>query len=438
MHMQSVESPPPAAAVFVSAMMHMQQKITELADQLEANQTDNLAMAQLLRERSQKPAANEELWGKVAGALGLTNSAWGMLCVCPRGGDRNLISITLTYAFIGDCFLTRQALHDLFSTLEKPTEEEVYATALPIIYSTVDEAWRDLYVLTDAQFDHARTRPFVSGRENDETKLKHLLAFIKQSQGLSDPPHVRVERSGTRTDIALESIGTFFFVFFVVDLCLTLLQLLGKRTGPNVLGLWSSYLGFVMPGHFRMDNGNFVSISAGDLETYQNVSLPESRPPVDDRFSRAFAPVYEAARPNFGAFAGSQSSASFSSRYPYPVEDPMNYPRPSTVQVSEVGPAQTSYEKFIQLESEDKHAALRDFYPGVLCALNEKEFKTLLRKFNANSVKRARESTQEAERPVTRSQKSKSASKKGRKSKKPKKGPEPDVLEDEPEEEEEE
>lgn len=116
----------------------------------------------------------------------------------------------------------------------------------------------------------------------------------------------------------------------------------------------------------------------------------------------------------------------------------MNYPRPSTVQVSEVGPAQTSYEKFIQLESEDKHAALRDFYPGVLCALNEKEFKTLLRKFNASSVKRARESTQEAERPVTRSQKSKSSSKKGRKPKKLKKGPEPDVLEEEEELDEEE
>ena len=212
MHVQAVESAPPAAAVFVSAMMHMQQKITELADQLEANQTDNLALTQLLRERAQKPAANDELWAKVAGALGLTNSAWGMLCVCPRGRDRNLISTTLTYAFIGDCFLTRQALHDLFATLEKPTEEEVYSTALPIIYSTLDEAWRDLYVLTDAQFDHARTRPFVSGRDSDENKLKNLLAFIKQSQGLSDPPHVRVERSGTRTDIALESIGPFCLV----------------------------------------------------------------------------------------------------------------------------------------------------------------------------------------------------------------------------------
>jgi hypothetical protein len=215
-----MEATPPAATVIVSAMINMQQKITELADQLEQQsakldrQSASLEVAQICRERAHAPAPKDKLWTQVAGSLDLLNSAWGLVSVFPRAKDRNLISVTLVYAFIGDCFLTRQALHDLFATLEKPTEEEVYSTTLPMIYSTIDEARQDLYVMTDPQFDHARKRPFPPDGESANQKLKHLLAFIDQSKGLTDPPHIRVEQPGTRTDIALESIGIFLLLFF--------------------------------------------------------------------------------------------------------------------------------------------------------------------------------------------------------------------------------
>ncbi len=428
--MQAMEATPPAATVIVSALINMQQKITELSDQLEANQSGNLAMRQLFLERSRKPAPKEELWGKVAACLDLTNSAWGLTSVFPKASDRVLISVTLAFAFIGDCFLTRQSLHDLFATLDKPTEEEVYSTTLPIIYSTIDEARGDLYVMTDAQFEFARKRPFVAGPESAHEKVKHLLTFIKQSQGLADPPHIRVEQPGTRTDIALESIGlSFFGMFFVTQMCF----FSGKRMGPNVLNLWNSLLDLPSPGHFRMDQGEFVAIPLGDMEMYQHMpELKAAQPPVDERYARihsAFQPLFER-QAAFGTFGGRSCEAFPQHRFPFVVEDAYQAPRPSsTVQVSEVGPAPTPYEKFIQFESEEKHAALRDFYPGTLVALNAKEFNTLLRKFNAHSVKRARESQDEVERPVTRSQKGKS--KKTRKSKKQKK----DVVEDEAEEE---
>jgi uncharacterized protein YhbP (UPF0306 family) len=220
--MQALEGTPPAATVIVNVMLNMQQKIADLADQLESqsakleSQSSNLAMAQLFRERAHKVAPTEELWTKVAGSLDLLNSAWGLVSVFPRAKDRNLISVTLVFAFIGDCFLTRETLHDLFEGLEKPTEEEVYATTLPMVYSTIDEARQDLYVMTDVQFDHARKRPFAPVAESSLEKVKHLLAFIKQSQSLKDPPHIRVEQPGTRTDIALESIGALFFLFAII------------------------------------------------------------------------------------------------------------------------------------------------------------------------------------------------------------------------------
>jgi hypothetical protein len=101
--------------------------------------------------------------------------------------------------------------------------------------------------------------------------------------------------------------------------------------------------------------------------------------------------------------------------------------------VSEVGPAPTPYEKFISLESEEKVAALRQYYShGTLIPLNQKEFNTVLRKFNAYALKRSREE-EDDERPVTRSQKAKTSSKKPRKaSKKHRKAQveEADVLED--------
>jgi hypothetical protein len=219
--------------------------------------------------------------------------------------------------------------------------------------------------------------------------------------------------------------------------------------GPNVLNLWNGLLDLAAPSHFRMDGGEFVAIPSGDLEHYQPLVEAKTAPPPE-RYSRVpFQPLFER-QAVFGAFGGrhgyserhgdrhgdpyAQQHHAFGSSYPFAVDDPMVYnagpARPNTVQVSEVGPAPTPYEKFITLESEEKVAALRRFYShGTLIPLNQKEFNAVLRKFNAQALKRSREEEDEEERPVTRSQKAaKSSSRKPRKTKKQKKAQPDDVV----------
>jgi hypothetical protein len=319
-----------------------------------------------------------------------------------------------------------------------------------MVYSTIDEARHDLYVMTDVQFDHVRKRPFPPVAESSLERVKHLLAFIKQSQGLKDPPHIRVEQPGTRTDIALESIGISLDPPFLSCGGAFFLWA-GKRMGPNVLHLWNGLLDLASPSHFRMDCGDFVPIPNADLEHYQPLVEAKAAPEQARGYSRLpFQPMFER-QAGFGAFGGRHSdrymdrhSDPYAQQHSfntgsYPFDDPMVYnagpARPNTVQVSEVGPAPTPYEKFITLESDEKVAALRRFYShGTLIPLNQKEFNAVLRKFNAHALKRSREQEEEEaeERPVTRAQKAaKSSSKKSRKPKKQKKGEGDVVVEEE-------
>jgi hypothetical protein len=367
---------PQAAAIF-GAMANFQSKISELEKRLQSHS----AVEQLLRERAEKPLQNEELWVKIAKALCTTFSPWGVTCFVPLDRDRGLISMTLLLALIKDCFITRELLHKLFEPMKKPTEHQIYSILLPVKYQTVKEAMDDLYVMERFQVEHAMSLPFQPSAETLDDMFKALATFIKQSPHLADPPHIRLEQAGSRSDITQEYIG--------------------KPLGPQSLARWGEYIGGNQ-SHFRVEGAIFAPISQPELDTFHSAPFTEreSEPAPHYTFG-AYQPAYHHPQPHFQPEI---LQPRFHEDY-----------RPSTVQVSEVSPAATACERYIAAEGVEAFKQLqRDFPEERFSLLSDKEFKAIARKHVAALKKRKREPEKPKSKPRKRAEK-KSSRKKSKK-----------------------
>jgi hypothetical protein len=384
-------APPQAAAVF-GAMANMQSKLSELEKIIQSQHADKLALDQLLRERAEKPSKTDELWIKIAKALSLTFSLWGVTCFVPLDRERGVISITLLLALIRDCFITREALHKLFEPMRKPTEDQVYSISLPVKYQTVQEAVEDLYIIERFQVEHALSLQFQTSPDRLEDAFRALTTFIKQSPQLLNPPHIRLEHHGVRSDFSQEHIG--------------------KPISPQSMARWGEYMG-VQPSHFHVQGSAFVPVSPAELETFHSAPLPEQthepapqdytyqRPSFQFGYQPTPAPYQQyhhqypqhPPQPNYPSYhqpsANSFPPEAYNPPHRYHEEPPY---RPSTVQVSEVVSPLTACERFIESEGMDAFRALQKEFPDErFSLLNDKEFKAIARKHVSLLKKRKRE-----------------------------------------------